>query len=65
MICDACNVRPEFKGYHRCHAPKGDGPRDMMVRGVRHFTECDCDSCKVPTPEELSAFRRKHLGSNS
>jgi hypothetical protein len=59
VICDACNVRPEWKGEHRCHAPKGDGPRDMMVRGTRFFGECDCRQCTIPTPEKLAAFRKK------
>lgn len=62
MLCDACNVRPEWKGEHRCHAPSGDGPRDMMVGGIRFFGNCDCDQCKIPTKAEIQKILKKARG---
>lgn len=56
MLCDACNVRPEWKGEHKCHAPGHEAP--MTVGGVHMRGICDCEQCKPPTKEELDAFRR-------
>ncbi len=55
LLCDDCNVRPEWKGEHRCHT--ANGQREMIVRGVRVYEFCECPKCKPPTPEELKAFR--------
>lgn len=61
MICDACNVRPEWKGEHRCHT--ANGQKEMLVQGVRVYAFCDCylkGDCRPPSEEEIKAFRRTH-----
>lgn len=65
MICDACNVRPEFKGEHRCHSPSGDTiARPFTVNGVSFFGNCECAQCRVPTQDEIRAILDK-ANSNS
>lgn len=64
MLCDACNVRPGWKGEHRCHAPGGSlesatGPRELLVGGKRLFGNCECAQCKVPTPDEIKKVLRE------
>lgn len=59
MLCDACRVRPEWKGEHKCHAP-GPEPAPMVAAGFSYHGVCECKQCKPPTEEELAAFRKMH-----
>jgi len=59
MLCDACKVRPDWKGEHRCHAPAGDVPRPMTVNGKNVVGNCECAQCRVPTKEEIKAILEK------
>ena len=60
MLCNACEVRPEWKGEHRCHAPKGGPPRPMVFGwGFRVVGNCSCERCKEPTKEEIQAILNK------
>lgn len=63
MLCDACKVRPEWKGEHRCHSPAGEPPRPMTVNGKSVEGNCECAQCRVPTKEEIKAILGKANGS--
>lgn len=60
MLCNGCDVRPEWQGEHRCHAPKG-GPPQRMVFGWEFSIvgNCSCEKCKVMTKEEIQAILNK------
>lgn len=61
MLCDSCNVRPEWKGEHRCHAPGGAETiaRPFTVQGKSFFGNCECAQCRVPSQEEIQAILDK------
>lgn len=53
LICDACNVRPDWKGEHRCHT--ANGQKEMIAYGKRVHEFCECAVC---VPLRISQEKR-------